>query len=204
MRSTKIFCIGLNKTGTSSLELVLESMGYRLGDQSAAEAKFGRWVKRDFRWLAEFCKTADAFQDAPFSFPFTFVYLDQLFPKSKFILTERESADRWYESVVRFHQLIASLEPGIHYQFPYVVSRLFGTDQSDPYEREMAIAYYEQHNAVVKSYFRYRPHDLLVLNVGSKGSLRVLEAFLGRKSTYDEFPKIRPFVMATPSDTSDT
>lgn len=106
MHCAKTFCIGLNKTGTSSLEVVLRDLGYRMGNQLVAERMFDRWVTRDFRWLAEFCETADAFQDAPFSFPFTFTYLDQVFPGSKFILTERDSPDQWYDSVVRWNETL--------------------------------------------------------------------------------------------------
>lgn len=32
--SSKVFCIGRNKTGTTSLGKVLEDLGYRLGDQA--------------------------------------------------------------------------------------------------------------------------------------------------------------------------
>ena len=67
----KIFCIGLSKTGSTSLERALKDLGYRLGDQHQGELLLPVYAARNFRPIVEFCLTADAFQDAPFSFPFT-------------------------------------------------------------------------------------------------------------------------------------
>ncbi len=87
----KIFCIGRNKTGTTSLHAALIEMGIVVGRQRHAELMIGDWSKRDFRRLISFCRTAQAFQDIPFSLPYTFQALDMAFPRSKFILTVRES-----------------------------------------------------------------------------------------------------------------
>jgi len=50
-----------------------------------------------------FCRTAQAFQDMPFSLSFTYMALDKKFRESKFILTARDSSGQWYESLVRSH-----------------------------------------------------------------------------------------------------
>jgi len=81
-----VFCIGLVKTGTTSLERALKDLGYRLGDQRKGEALLPAYAVRNFRPIVEFCLTADAFQDAPFSYPFTYIALDQSFPNARFIL----------------------------------------------------------------------------------------------------------------------
>jgi len=47
--------------------------------------------------------TAQAFQDIPFSLPYTFQALDMRFPGSKFILTIRNNPDQWYHSLISFH-----------------------------------------------------------------------------------------------------
>lgn len=99
----KIFCVGFNKTGTTSLKKEMEDLGFAVGNQRKAELLFDDWVKRDFRRLKKYCYTAQFFQDAPFSFPYTFIALDQFFPKSKFILTIRDSSEQWYNSLINFH-----------------------------------------------------------------------------------------------------
>ena len=49
MHAAKVFCIGRNKTGTTSVERALQDMGYRLGNQRAGELLLEDWARRDFR-----------------------------------------------------------------------------------------------------------------------------------------------------------
>src|SRR5690606_4675563 len=104
IRSPKIFCIGRNKTGTTSLKVALRDLGYSIGSQRAAEHLIEDWGQRDFRRLVKLVSTADAFQDIPFSYDYTFQAMDAAFPGSKFILSIRDSPEQWYESLVRFTQ----------------------------------------------------------------------------------------------------
>ena len=78
----KIFCIGQNKTGTTTIESVLKSFNYKLGNQVQGELLLDTWYERDFKKIIKFCKTAEAFQDVPFSLPYTFQHLDVAFFKS--------------------------------------------------------------------------------------------------------------------------
>lgn len=88
-RRPKVFCVGRNKTGTTSIAKALRALGFKVGDQARAETLIEDWARRDFRKIVRYCRTADAFQDVPFSWPHTFEALDQAFPQSKFILTVR-------------------------------------------------------------------------------------------------------------------
>ena len=113
---SKYFLIGLHKTGTTSIEHLFKNWGYVVGDQSQGERLLHDWYIRRFDRIISLVKTADFFQDTPFSLPYTYVVLDQYFPNAKFILTIRDSADQWYQSLVRFHSKIwspsnASLAP---------------------------------------------------------------------------------------------
>src|SRR5207244_3918052 len=83
----KVFGIGFNKTGTTSLEKLLRKFGFTIGNQAAAETLAEEWLhhKRIDR-IIRFCHTADAFEDIPFTFPDIYRELDQAFPNSKFIL----------------------------------------------------------------------------------------------------------------------
>ena len=98
MHQGKIFCVGRNKTGTTSLEQALRGFNYRLGNQRQGELLLDDWARRDFRRIAQLAASADAFQDTPFSLPFTYQTLDAAFPGSKLILTLRSSPQDWYES----------------------------------------------------------------------------------------------------------
>ena len=196
----KVFCVGRNKTGTSSLAAALAELGFAVGIQSLAERLLQDWARRDFRRLFLYCRTAQAFQDVPFSLPFTFQALDQRFPGSKFILTVRHSSAEWYDSLTRFHAALFGrgnvpgtddlrsaryVRPG----YPLECNRLlYDTPESDPYHRETLMASYEAHNRAVIEYFRHRPGDLLVLNVAEPDAYSNLCAFLGRPRTDRPFP----------------
>ena len=199
-KKNKIFCIGFNKTGTTSLERALKEFGFKMGNQAEAESMFDDWVKRDFKKLYAYCKKSDAFQDAPFSFPFTFTAMDQFFPNSKFILTERDSPDQWYNSITRFHgKLWANdsiptkadlLQANYIYKgFPYHnIKKLFNTDDNDLYNKEILMRTYVDHNNSVKNYFKYRPNDLLVLNLKDADSYKKLCSFIEKKELRASFP----------------
>ena len=99
----KVFCIGFNKTGTTSVKVAFKELGYRVGNQPVAEGFITDWARRDFSRIIDYCNTAEAFQDIPFSLPDTYQSLDAAFPGSKFILTVRENADIWNRSLTNFH-----------------------------------------------------------------------------------------------------
>lgn len=197
----KIFCIGLNKTGTTSLKVEMGYQGIVVGNQRKAELLFDDWVKRDFKKLKRYCYTAQFFQDAPFSYPYTFIALDQFFPGSKFILTVRNSPEQWYSSLARFHGKIwgngnipptaedLKNAPYIYKGFAYHarMHALPVTDEN-PYDKDILIDYYRTLNKNVKDYFRHRPEDLLVINLAKKGDYARFCKFLGVEQKKDTFP----------------
>jgi len=99
----KIFGIGNNKTGTTSLKAAMGELGFIVGHQRPAEKLMEDWAKRDFSPIISYCKSGQFFQDVPFSKPYTYVVLDHEFPGSKFILTVRGSPEQWYNSLTEFH-----------------------------------------------------------------------------------------------------
>jgi len=193
LKKQKVFCIGLNKTGTTSMELILKDFGYILGDQAEAEHLMDDWAIRDFRRIVKYCETADAFQDLPFSVDFTYQALDYAFQGSKFILTVRNNADEWYQSMIRFHSKIMETSglPTIDdlKNFSYrekgwnwrQLQNIFGVDESNPYNESLFKRYYTNHNRQVMEYFKYRPSDLLVLNLANPSAMQFLCDFLDIK-----------------------
>jgi len=196
----KVFCVGRNKTGTSSLKVAMKDLGYIVGEQRAAEFLFRDWARRDFTRLKRYCRTAQFFQDIPFSLPYTFQAMDSFFPGSKFILTIRDP-EKWHESMVKFHRQekihgakAYSLEAlreaeycyrGFAYETKTMVYDLPG---DDPYDRETLISHFNFHNRAVMDYFKNRRHDLLVLDVSVKDAFQELCAFLEKKCDKRVFP----------------
>ena len=187
----KIFCIGRNKTGTTSLEAALRSLGFSLGLQARGELLIRDWARRDFTRILHLCSTADAFQDVPFSWEGTYRVLDPQFPGSKFVLTVRDTAEQWYESLVSFHTRLVNkgrrptAEDLKAFSYRYrgylweAAQLAFGADEATLYDRELYMAQYTRHNSDAITYFRERPNDLLVLNVAEPRAMERLCSFLG-------------------------
>lgn len=199
-KGQKVFCIGLNKTGTTTLKFSLGELGYRVGNERVAKGLLDAWASRNFDPIIEYCDSADAFQDSPFSFPFTYVALDQAFPGGKFILSVRNNADEWVDSIIRFHgKLWADGRVPTKFDLmnavnvtkgrPWKVNRLlFDTPEEDPYNRKILKDFYHNHIRMVEYYFKKRENDLLKINLANKESYRVMCEFLGKTQQREEFP----------------
>ena len=184
----KYFCIGFNKTGTTSVKRAFQDLGIVVGDQATAESLFRHCREGDWEPLIAYCQTAQAFQDVPFSLTDTFPHLDRAFPGSKFILTVRDSPEQWYTSVVSFHSKIfgkgriptkADLQNATYRRPGWIGELLSALPEQDPYNRELWISFYKMHNEVILSYFSTRPDDLLVLNVSEPNAYGEFCSFLG-------------------------
>jgi len=90
----KIFVIGRNRTGTTSIADAVRSLGYSLVKQRPAKLLIENWAKRRFNRLNAYCQSFDAFQDIPFSLDYTYQAMDHAFPASKFILSVRNDEDQ--------------------------------------------------------------------------------------------------------------
>jgi len=200
---TKYFCIGRNKTGTTSLKVAFLELGFIVGDQRIAEQLHDKFYFRSiFRPIVWYCLTAQVFQDVPFSCPETFKHLDKAYPGSKFILTVRDSPDQWYQSILSFHtkkygkdgrsptaaQLKNAKYKWYRRGVPYNVVKLHGTPDTNPYDPSIMKAHYEAHNRSVIDYFRDRPEDLLVINVGNPDDWIRFLRFVGKTSRRSSFP----------------
>lgn len=199
-KKKKIFCIGANKTGTTSMEAVFKGLGLKVGNQSVAELFLHDWAKQEYRKIIKYCRSADAFQDLPFSYPGTYEAMDKAFPGSKFILTVRTSGDEWFQSLVRFHTKIVGKgriptaddlrEFGYRYPgFLWDAARLrYGVDETTLYNRDHYIHCYEEHNRKAREYFKDRPDDFLELNIADANAMERVLRFLGYPFSGQKMP----------------
>lgn len=198
---TKIFGIGANKTGTTSLKAAMKELGFVVGNQRTAELLFDDWAGRDFKRIIKYCHTAQFFQDVPFSLPDTYKVLDKNFPNSKFILTVRDTPEQWYKSLTSFHSKLWGKDGRIptkkdlqnatyiYKGRPWHTNRkVFMTPEDDPYNREILIDFYTSYISEVTQYFINRTNDLLILNVSQKKAYKKLADFVGKNTVREEFP----------------
>jgi hypothetical protein len=200
----KVFCIGLNKTGTTSLERTLRDFGFRMGDQSVAEILTEDWAHKRIDRILRYCHTADAFQDLPFSTPSLYRELDCAFLDSKFILSIRDSADQWYWSLVNSHTKLFSSEGVVpdekcldeamyrYKGFALDMRKNFWNYPEVPlYDYDYYTEVYSKHIADVEAYFKGRSDCLLVLNLkDSSGFLKLCDFLDIQNPPYREFPWI--------------
>ncbi len=202
----KVFCVGRNKTGTTSLKYVLLDFGYKLGDQRKGEQLLRYYKVGDWRPIRKYCKSAEAFQDAPFSWPNTWLILHHYFPEGKFILTVR-GEDEWYRSITRYHSARFSEDrkrPPIKEELKearYVYKgfmwdsnrAVWKTPENDPYNKDILIRNYRNHNESVRHFFQDKP-NFLEIDVAKKDSYARLCEFLGREPKHDSFPHVNATV----------
>ncbi|MFC1665859.1 sulfotransferase, partial [Pseudomonadota bacterium] len=198
----KVFVIGSNKTGTTSLGATLKKLGYRLGNQLEAELLIDDWARRNFKRLIKYCHTADAFQDIPFSLDYTFQAMDAAFPGSRFILSVRDNADTWYQSLIRFHSTRRGhnrlptadelkADPYVWPGYQWYASRLvYGIDEGSVWNEEIYKRFYLQHIETVQTYFKYRRNDLLVINLSEVDAMQKLCEFLEMPILKEAIPKL--------------
>jgi hypothetical protein len=168
----KVFGIGFQKTGTSSLAGALAMLGYRVtGPNGVNDRRIAEKVRKmAFRLTEKY----DAFQDNPW--PVLYRELDQWWPGSKFILTVRPTA-AWIRSTVR------------HFGTATTPMRewIYGVGCPQGHE-DVYVARYERHNAEVLEYFRSRPDDLLVLRITEGDGWDKLCPFLHKAIPATAFP----------------
>jgi hypothetical protein len=172
----KIFCIGLNKTGTISLHEALEGLGLsslHWGGQPSRTA-VERAIAEDVPMLT-YLPEADAYSDIQ-RLSVSFDVLDEQYPGSKFVMTTRD-LDGWIDSRRRHVERNIKNEATGEYD---------GTFLSIDVDAWTAL--YERHHADVRAYFAGRPDDLLVFNIiGGEGYERLCP-FLGLDLPAEPFP----------------
>ena len=146
---TKVFCVGFHKTGTTSLAVALEALGYRVTGPNGVNDPD---IENNVLPMAyDLVERYDAFQDNPW--PIIYKELDAKYPGSKFILMLR-NPESWIKSQVRhFGREETPMRTWI-----YGIGCPEGNE--DTYVKR-----FEDHNREVLNYFKNRPQDLLVMDL---------------------------------------
>ena len=161
----KIFCIGFNKTGTTSLGKSLAMLGYH-------NLSFNRGIWRDLypsnrsEEILDIASRFDSFDDLPWLKEDMIPLLDKKFPGSKFIYLERDEAS-WRNSMYHWTYKKTGNYPDIDQKFKEFID----------------------HRDFVLDYFKNRPkEDFIVLNIRDPKGFRKLSEFLEKEVLQDKFP----------------
>ena len=176
----KVFCVGFQKTGTTSLQYALSLMGYRVaGIMNANRHDTPEALHTEaLRLLPQF----DAFADNPW--PLYFREFDAMFPEAKFILTTRDP-DKWYESVCK------------HFGDSGSKMRAWVYGAATPRGNQQAyVDTLVTHQKAVRAHFADRPDDLMEFDVSAGHGWPELCSFLDRPMPRRKFPKLNTAVMS--------
>jgi hypothetical protein len=172
MHEKKVFAIGFSKTGTTSLNSALTTLGYKV--KSSFGFRDPDISRNVYEMAFRFVEQYDAFEDIPWCV--IFKELDKKYPGSKFILTLRPT-ETWIKSIVDHFGI--KTDP--------IYEWIFGAGCPKGNE-EKYIARYEHHNEEVLEYFKDRPDDLLVFRLTEGDGWEKLCRFLHKDVPNIEFP----------------
>lgn len=177
---SKVFGIGLSRTGTKSLNNALRLLGYRSDHFSTHLLD---WRDGAMVLNLEAAAAYDALTDVTASCFYR--ELDERFAGAKFILTTR-NIDDWLRSCMRhFDDDGANGGRRVPPKLLRLRTWLYQTPTFDP-SRFQAI--YERHADQVRTYFSGRPDDLLELDICAGQHWAPLCTFLGAPIPAQSFP----------------
>ena len=185
---TRVFGIGMHKTGTTSLDHALTYLGYDSAHWVSAHWARAIWLEMRSLGYSPTLQKSYALSDLPI--PLLYRELDRAYPGSKFILTLRDEQE-WLASVRNHWGEKNKFRPSWDSDpFSNRIHReLYGQKHFDA---EIFLARYRRHNEEVRAYFRDRPQDLLVMDLSAQASWWELCGFL--KQSVPEIPYPKAFV----------
>ena len=197
----KIFCIGYNKTGTTSLSCVMSNNNISVAPQQPFEYNLESYFYENYNTFTNMIKydyyNITFFQDVPFSLPYFYKFLDKEFPNSKFILTVRDDENEWYDSLIRFykkifinfhnpHKIDSYVYKGILFK---ILTKTWEAPKYDPYNEKILKESYLKHNQDVENYFK-NTNKLLKINLKDKNLKEKIENFLDYKFKNKDIPHL--------------
>ncbi len=158
----KIFCIGQNKTGTTTLTSALKHLNYRFCPEKIMydnnSKYFSDYYEGKLSKLYDLVLKYDAFEDRPWNHTDFYVKLNEKYPDSKFILTIRDS-QKWVDSCLRWNKKIGQKN---RWFYKTISQTCYGNDDFLSDIPNM-IEKYESRNNQIIEYFK-GTDKLLILN----------------------------------------
>jgi hypothetical protein len=183
-KKDKVFVIGFNKTGTTSLKAALMLLGYNFLFQERLYNKkiFEEINNKNFSSLEKHLNNYDAFKDRPWNHPGVYQYLDKRFENAKFILTLRD-VDSWLNSYRKWNKTV-NLSRNDYYK---TVSKIcYNVDDFLSDEKTMKEVYNKTNNEIIE-YFKDK-NNLLILDLEKGDGWEKLCPFLNLDILQRRFP----------------
>jgi hypothetical protein len=175
----KVFGIGLNKTGTTTLGKALEILGFQ--DHVSCRSDLVKvWSKGgDLSPVFQVADQSNNFEDWPW--PLVYRELYERYDEARFILTLRDSAETWHRSLCKHARRKGPSE-----------NRKLIYGHYMPHDfKEADISFYNQHNESVRTFFaKNGPEKLLEVCWENGDGWEALCSFLEVEVPAQPFPRL--------------
>ncbi len=160
----KVFCIGYQKTGTTSVGKSFEMLGLR--NTSFNRRMWKYYQKKKYDKILKFTAKFDSTDDLPWFKEDMIPIIDKTFPNSKFVYMIRED-EAWKKS---------------YYNWRY---KIFGRYP----DLEKAFKGYKNHQDYVLNYFQNRSQKKFInLDITDPKGFKKLAQFIGKETDRESFP----------------
>ena len=158
----KYFGIGAHKTGTTSLLEAFKILKYKCHDEYDAYKLWLDYIEgyyNTLKWASQ-DSTMEFYQDSPWNLQDFYKKLYFWNPKSKFILTLRDS-ESWFKSFCNWN----GNRTNMWWHSPWTHRNLYLNNQNTilPY-KDQYISIYENRNQEIIEFFKNKPNQLLIIN----------------------------------------
>ncbi|MGO2129796.1 MAG: sulfotransferase [Pseudoalteromonas prydzensis] len=175
--TTKIFIIGLPRTGTTSVCHAFLQLGFSCAHTAYIQKTFVN---------AQVLADTPIFND--------YQQLDKLYPNAKFIYLERES-EKWLPSIRQLLQRmqvnLTRADGGFNPHIKRCYFNTFGDFSSNALENDAyLLRCYAEHKKTAQHYFLNRPTDFLCIDIANPTSFASLCAFLQIQTALTQFEKM--------------
>jgi hypothetical protein len=181
---TRVFGIGMHKTGTSSLHIAFQTLGLDSWHWKSNKQAWRIFSEMNSLGRSPLLEQSYALCDNPI--PILYQKLDRAYPGAKFILTML-SDEKWLAAV----ECLFDPDRNPYYDwdkqpFSHLIHEaIYGQRHLD---KTVFLARYHRHNRDVLEYFRNRPGDLLVMNMSEDAGWKELCSFLGKPIPSSPYP----------------
>jgi len=205
-KGQNIICIGLNKTGTSSLTKAFQDLGFvSFSENQQFQFVAPEVYHGDYGKLFSVVNNPvfNLFNDKPFSFPKIYEELYKVRPNDIYLLTVRESPEKWVKSVINFYESLSQekfLEDSSFMttrftdeSFRYLLNPLvtlfdsWGLEHGDNLEKKLFEVYRKHHDDCL-TFFKNKPNNFKVVEIEKKGEFKRLTNWLGIENSIEDFP----------------
>jgi len=206
-KKQNLICLGLNKAGTTSFRVSTQNLGYEYFPvYPAMTSVLPDVIRNDYSKLESIVKNPrfNAYTDLPFSLPKVYEKLYEISPESIFVLTVRESTEKWVNSAMSYFGWLMDgrfspenipnvlstyegfeLKKVSNFIMPMISS--WGITNFENLEDQLRMVYENHTNDCLEFFHKKRINNFTMLDVSREGELKKFTDWLNVDNQIENF-----------------